>query len=124
MRYAINELFDSRCSNVPKTSGVYFVKAPNDFKVEICETSVSFESIKNKLLLYNKSLLNDKYEKLKEKEILYIGKANCKNGLHERIKQYIMYGYKKSKIHQGGRAIWQIDKCENLIIEFYEMHRL
>ncbi len=105
MRYTIKELFDSRCSNVPKTPGVYFVKAPKDFKVEICETSVSFESIKNKLLLYNKSLLHDKYEKLKEKDILYIGKANCKNGLHKRIKQYIMYGYKKSKIHQGGRAI-------------------
>ncbi len=31
-----------------------------------------------------------------------------------------MYGFKKAKFIRVAEAIWQIDKCENLFIEFYE----
>ena len=122
MAYTIRELYESRCINVPKVSGIYFVKKPKNFNIEINIATVSYQYIKDKSLIYDKSLLGKKYEKLLDKDILYIGKANCKNGLHKRIKQYILYGYQKSKLHKGGRAIWQIINCKDLIVEFYECH--
>ncbi|MDD5891692.1 MAG: hypothetical protein PUC72_04060, partial [Bacteroidales bacterium] len=48
----------------------------------------------------------------------YIGKANGKNGLQQRLKQYVLYGYNKSKIHKGGRAIWQLENSKDFMVEY------
>jgi hypothetical protein len=41
--------------------------------------------------------------------ILYIGKAK---NLQNRIQQYLEFGYNDEKymVHEGGRAIWQLEK--------------
>ena len=52
-------------------------------------------------------------------KILYIGKADIrKNGaaLNERIEELIKYGYGKVPNHKGGKAIWQIQNNEQLLV--------
>ena len=48
-------------------------------------------------------------------DILYIGKANGKGGLFQRLRQYMRYGFDAGNNHRGGRAIFQVEGYENLI---------
>lgn len=52
-------------------------------------------------------------------DILYTGKAS---NLHDRIKQYYEFWYNDEKhfVHEGGRAIWQLEDNKELIIMFEE----
>lgn len=52
-------------------------------------------------------------------DILYIGKANGKRGLFQRLRQYMRYGFDGGNNHRGGRAIFQIVGYENLICKWY-----
>lgn len=48
-------------------------------------------------------------------DILYVGKANGKRGLFQRLRQYMRYGFDGGNNHRGGRAIFQVEGYENLI---------
>lgn len=72
----------------------------------------------DKVLLYDKSILCSKYNQCIDKKVLYIGKATGKNGLQQRLKQYVLYGYNKSIIHKGGRAIWQLENSKDFMVEY------
>ena len=115
----IASLYINGYKEIPIEKGIYIVRKPIDFAIEFMDKTAAITHFKSKNLLYSAKMLDDKYSRLQDKNILYIGKAGCKKGLRQRIRQYVKYGYSKGKIHRGGRAIWQISNCKNLTIEFY-----
>lgn len=120
----IKELLNNY-SSLPKSSGIYIVTTEEDENVEFLDTTTAItEYIKDgqvKNLLYDKAKLAEKYSK-GNKKVLYIGKAECKNGgLQKRIKQLLDYALGKNKIHRGGRALWQIKDWDKLILYYYEL---
>ena len=62
--------------------------------------------------------LQEKYEGCADQSILYIGKAEGKRGLRQRLKQYMDYGRGNGNIHAGGRAVWQISDCGLLLLAY------
>ena len=106
-------LYKQNCSSIPKSPGVYRVTCPGQSFLAVNEKSSNASA-----LLYDEYKLRDKYNQCKDKKTLYIGKANGKNGLQQRLRQYILYGYNKSKIHKGGRAIWQLENSKNFMVEY------
>ena len=38
--------------------------------------------------------------------------------MQQRLKQYVIYGYNKSIIHKGGRAIWQLGNSKDFMVEY------
>lgn len=119
----IKELLNNY-SYLPKANGIYIVTNENeDEDVEFLDTTTAItEYLKNgevKNLLYTKEELTNKYNN-GNKKVLYIGKAECKNGgLKTRIRQLLKYAQKEGKIHRGGRALWQIKDWENKLTIFY-----
>lgn len=98
-KYTIDEAKDEKDKNSPK------------YEVSRIENIVNRES----------NVINKKYR------LLYIGKADGKRGLQQRLKQYIKStNYIKTdsnnyngiyyKGHRGGRAVWQINEKDKLFI--------
>ncbi|CAM2076734.1 MAG: hypothetical protein NSGCLCUN01_00919 [uncultured Clostridium sp.] len=112
----IKELYNNNCVNVPNKPGIYIVKLPDNFKVDILDTTTGINEYKGKSLLLEKDKLINKFDKISNNSVLYYGKAE---DLKRRIKQYVKYGYAEDRGHRGGRAIWQIKGCHDLIIEYY-----
>lgn len=46
--------------------------------------------------------------------------ANGKKGLRQRLKQYVNYGWNHAANHKGGRAVWQIEDAEFLLLAYEE----
>lgn len=109
----LRELIGSNCQNIPEVPGVYWVLAPEGMTISFTE------KLRNKYApLYPVKKLLNKYEKCTESEVLYIGKAEGAGGLRQRLKQYMKYGHGESRIHKGGRAIWQIEDSELLLLAY------
>ena len=102
------ELNNERCKSISEEAGVYFIIVPDGMKVKIKESSKDWH--------YCKNILNDKYSNCKDKELVYIGKAEGRKGLRQRIRQYLAFGFGNGKNHRGGRAVWQIDNYESLLL--------
>lgn len=109
----LRELIQSNCSNIPEEPGVYWVLAPEGFSVRFHQRPYH-----PRAKLYPAELLQAKLTNCNDKQILYIGKAQGKKGLRQRVRQYMNYGQGKSNIHQGGRAIWQIEAPELLLLGY------
>jgi hypothetical protein len=104
--------------------GIYFVcKNENDINF-ITKEKTKINSKGKELPWYEIKELKSDYNDIGETNILYIGKTEGrKKGLRGRIKSYINFGdfNKKSNIHAGGRAIWQIDNVNDLIFCWIEI---
>ena len=70
--------------------------------------------------LYSAEMLSSKYLNCENQEVLYIGKADGKKGLRQRLKQYMNYGWNNATNHKGGRAIWQIEDAGLLLLAYEE----
>lgn len=115
----IEALYKDRCSAVPNEKGIYIVMVPDDFDIVFSDQNTALNEFKGKNLLYPSENLRLKFDK-SDKKVLYIGKAGGKrNKLHQRIRQYILYGFKEAENHRGGRAIWQIDNNKQLLLGYY-----
>lgn len=110
---SIDELYKTRCEGVTKQSGVYRVVWSGPWNAQFNEYSSNAEAT-----LYDVNRLHDKYTSCLDRKVLYIGKANGRRGLYQRLKQYVLYGYNESRIHNGGRAIWQLNEASALMIEY------
>ena len=116
-------------SSIPNKNGYYIIYSPEDFEIRFkCQTDAVERYVKEGEiidLVYPLEILNSKLEavqRIKDKEyrdVLYIGKAEGKNGLRQRIKQFVGYGYKTSNNHRGGRAIWQIENNKSLLLDYF-----
>lgn len=112
MQYCIKDLINQKCKQVSKDKGVYIVKCPKDMKIVFNDMQYN-----RNIVPYDKNILQNKYSLTNNEEILYIGKAEGKKGLYQRIWQYIKTGCHNGTNHKGGRGIFQINNYENLIIE-------
>lgn len=99
---------------IPTNPGVYFiVKFDKNIKFK---TTSDADFAKGKEYK-NLDRLYEEYNK-GDKTIIYIGKADGKNGIRQRLKQY----FRKYKSHSGGRLIWQIENNENLRVCWIELN--
>lgn len=111
----MSELFvDS--STIPKIKGVYLVLNPNYRKPEYLQIGTGGH-FKGK----NPNVLIDELESnwVENSLVVYIGKAGgltSKATLNSRLKQYFRYGQGKNIGHWGGRLIWQLKNCNDLIV--------
>ena len=78
----------------------------------------SEQEYRPKAKIYPAKKLQEKYEGCADQSILYIGKAEGKRGLRQRLKQYMDYGRGNGNIHEGGRAVWQISDCGLLLLAY------
>ncbi|BCK79386.1 hypothetical protein MM35RIKEN_15780 (plasmid) [Vescimonas fastidiosa] len=67
---------------------------------------------------YPAAILEQKYGQCTGKTVLYIGKANGRGGLRQRVLQYVKYGWGTAVNHKGGRAIWQVKDYPLLLLEY------
>ena len=111
----LQTLYHCGCSCVPEASGVYRVLRPEGMTIRFTEHMYN-RSAK----LYPAEKLSRKYMDCADQEILYIGKADGRKGLRQRIKQYIDYGWNHAANHKGGRAIWQIEDAGLLLLAYEE----
>jgi hypothetical protein len=51
---------------------------------------------------------------VEDAEILYFGRAQCEDGIYERLTKYRRFGNGKRSGHSGGRAIWQLEDAQDL----------
>ena len=111
----LQTLYNCGCGCVPEMPGVYRVLRPEGMMIRFTENPYH-RSAK----LYPAEKLSRKYMACADQEILYIGKANGKNGLRQRLKQYMNYGWDHAANHRGGRAIWQIEDAGLLLLAYEE----
>lgn len=111
-------------SEVPEGRGVYFVVYNDCNKLTIDKDCFIFKKedcpSKADTTRYSTIKLTEKLKKYNNESehnnILYIGKAEPKKGLRQRIKQYLQTGKNKHGNHTGGKAIWQFEDYGNLTL--------
>ena len=108
---------------VPTVKGIYCIRVPAGMEITFKDAIDNHPG--------DAYRVEDLEAKLVPSDILYIGKANGKRGLFQRLRQYMRYGFDGGNNHRGGRAIFQIVGHENLICKWYpcedceeEEHRL
>ena len=99
--------------DIPNVPGVYWVVVPEGKQVRFGPALPEDQG----LTRYQPENLQKIYEK-NASPILYIGKANGKGGLRQRLRQYRNTLFRGGKNHRGGRAIKQIADFEDLYLEF------
>lgn len=109
----LEELHHTNCHALPCRPGIYRVLVPEKVPVSFIEfpRNSSTES-------YPSALLEQKYNQCADKSVLYIGKANGRDGLRQRVQQYIKYGWNTAANHKGGRAVWQVENFPILLLEY------
>lgn len=109
----LEELHHTNCHALPCRPGIYRVLVPEKVPVSFIESprNSSAES-------YPSALLEQKYNQCADKSVLYIGKANGRGGLRQRVQQYIKYGWNTAANHKGGRAVWQVENFPILLLEY------
>lgn len=109
----LRELLCNGCKNIPEEPGIYWVFAPEGMPIHF-----HTKSYHPKAKLYPIKKLRDKFETCTDHRVLYIGKAEGRRGLRQRLKQYMAYGQGRGMVHQGGRAIWQIENADQLLLAY------
>ena len=109
----LQELCCNDCHSVPEVPGVYWVFVPEGMPIRFSE-----QEYRPKAKIYPAKKLQEKYEGCADQSILYIGKAEGRRGLRQRLKQYMDYGRGNGNIHAGGRAVWQISDCGLLLLAY------
>lgn len=111
--WTLKELYHTLCEEIPEKPGIYFVLVPQGMGIRFRPTAVNRHAP-----FYGEDVLRDKYRKCGNKTVLYIGKASGEKGLRQRLRQYMKYGWNEAVNHKGGRAIWQIEHAENLLLTY------
>jgi hypothetical protein len=52
--------------------------------------------------------------------LLYVGKANGKKGIRQRLRQFIQFGLGKPVGHRGGRLIWHLKDYPDMLVHWLE----
>lgn len=93
-------------NEVPDKKGIYFViyKDCNQLKIDQ-------DCFISKKAGYPTNADKTRYTK--------VFKAEPKKGLKQRVEQYLQIGKSGHGNHNGGKAIWQIDNTDNLLVLCY-----
>lgn len=110
---------NGQLSDIENVNGIYKVYLPKDFQLSILPNTDAiaeyYKRTERKSLLYSHEKLATKWLKSQHiifdeyKEVLlYVGKADATKGrgLHQRVKELVLYGYGLCNNHRGGRALW------------------
>ena len=92
----LEELHRTKCSSLPCQSGIYRVLAPEKLPISFIEGS---DNLRAKG--YPAAILEQKYGQCTDRTVLYIGKANGRGGLRQRVLQYVKYGWGTAVNHKG-----------------------
>ena len=106
--FPISHLQETRCKDVAKIRGIYFVLHLLNTKPSFLENSIGGH-YKGRNPTVNLEKLNMKW--VKGVKVIYIGKTggeNSKESLKSRIWCYMRFGQGNPTAHWGGRYIWQI----------------
>ena len=103
-------------SAIPKIKGVYLVLNLTYKKAQFLQIGTGGH-FKRK----NPNVLIDELKSnwVENSLVVYIGKAgseSSKSTLNKRLKQYFGFGQGKNIGHWGGRFIWQLKNCNDLIV--------
>lgn len=104
--------------NNPTDSGIYVIDVPKGFQVKFINATTAIDVFNGRSMLYPAEELQEKYEQ-SDKRRLYIGKAAGENGLRQRLRQMTQYGWRNATNKRGGRAIWQIENCYELLVGYH-----
>jgi hypothetical protein len=114
----IKELQTTNCNMVPKQKGIYTILRHDTSKPTFLTRSVGgwFKGLDPN---YPQNIVNSRW--VAGASILYIGKANGKNGLRQRLRQLVQFGMGKSVGHRGGRLIWHLKDSSDLLVRWFEL---
>jgi predicted RNase H-like HicB family nuclease len=107
------ELRGDAINDIPECGGVYVVLYEGEHRPNFLDASVG-GWFKGKNPSVDKNLLVKKW--VDGTNVVYIGKASSTVGLRKRLKQYRDFGDGRRVGHKGGRYIWQIEGCDDLIV--------
>ncbi len=127
-KYTVRELHDGAIKNITTDGGIYFLKMPSNFEIKVKEKNDGRQcTSKGKPSEYPVERLEKKVKlvygcdpRQYSTDIIYIGQTNHSVGLQQRLIEYLGFRYDDETIkkpHDGGRAAWQIENNENLIVE-------
>lgn len=101
--------------------GVYIIVRPKDFGRISFANETKLKKWRNKVVKMPVSQLEEKYSKLSDANILYLGKSECKKLTNrKRVLEHIKFWSGKNSPAWGGRAIGQIEDWESLEAWYYE----
>lgn len=103
-------------SSLPKVKGIYLVLKPTFDVPDFVEVGCGGH-FKGKNPNVAVSFLKTNW--VDEASVLYVGKAGYDGGratLYSRLSQYLRFGQGKNVGHWGGRLIWQLSNCQDLIV--------
>lgn len=102
----LRELYIDRCARVPKDGGVYVVVRDTTEKPDfLLQSGAGW--FKQRDPSYPEAVVKDSW--VTGARIMYIGKAAGKEGLRQRIRQLIDFGFGKAVGHRGGRLLWHLE---------------
>lgn len=108
-------------AQVPRGAGVYAVLRPSHIRPTFRELSVAGH-LKTKSPSVSITMLESNW--IPGVEVLYIGKAEwnegSRRGLKKRLDEYRRHGQGEPIGHWGGRYIWQLEDCYDLIVAWKE----
>jgi hypothetical protein len=110
------ELRASDCIDVPELPGVYLVVRDPSTPPCFVETSCGGR-FKGRNPTVALAILQENW--VPNTAVLYIGKAGggtSKATLRQRLRGYMQFGAGRPVGHWGGRFIWQLQDCEDLLI--------
>jgi len=110
------ELHRSNCSQIPPLPGIYLVLRATSLPPQFTPLNRGGH-FKGRDPTLPISTLQARW--VPGTAVLYIGKTA--GDLRERIGQYIKYGYGKRVSHEGGRLIWQLADCDDLLLCWKEV---
>ncbi len=116
----VSEIIKNDYTDIPKERGIYILLYNQDAPefVEV-GTGGHFKSQNPNVSL---DVLQESW--VDDASIIYIGKAGAENGsatLHSRLKQYFRFGQGASVGHRGGRYVWQLKNCYDILVCWKEL---
>lgn len=108
-----SNLEENGYNDIPNEPGLYVVLMPNNFTPIFTDTSTAISEFRGRNLLATIETLQENW--VKNSRILYIGKSN---NLNRRFREFVRYGYGLGVNKRGGRYIWQLVNCHNLLIGY------
>ena len=116
----VSEIIKNDYIDIPKERGIYILLYNQDAPefVEV-GTGGHFKSQNPNVHL---DVLQESW--VDDASIIYIGKAGAENSnatLHSRLKQYFRFGQGAPVGHRGGRYVWQLKNCYDILVCWKEL---
>jgi len=116
----VSELVEKKYADIPRTRGVYVLLSHTDCPEYVVPGVGGFHKGTDP----NVTIATLEENWIRNARVLYIGKAGGENvgaTLHSRLRQYFQFGQGKNVGHKGGRYIWQLKGCYNIVVCWKEL---